>query len=166
MAKNQSSWTVSDELWAKAEPLVAAPKRDATKAYLRAPGGGRKPMEPRMVFAAIVFVLRTGIQWKALPKEFGSSSSVHRYFREWSEAGFFEKLWAEGLAEYDDMAGIATGSKAMLFGDFGRYYVRKVGGTVIGVLRERFWPDMGIAGLIRFDGEIGQAGAIKHLKLA
>lgn len=66
----------------------------------------------------------------------------------------------------DDMAGIATGNKAMLFGDFGRYYVRKVGGTVIGVLRERFWPDMGIAGLIRFDGEIGQAGAIKHLKLA
>lgn len=106
MAKNQSSWTVSDELWAKAEPLIPAPKRDENKAYLRAPGGGRKPMEPRMVFAAIVFVLRTGIQWKALPKEFGSSSSVHRYFREWSEAGFFERLWAEGLAEYDDMAGI------------------------------------------------------------
>ena len=66
----------------------------------------------------------------------------------------------------DDMAAIGTGNKAMIFGDFGKYYVRKVGAPVIGVLRERFWPDMGIAGLIRFDGEIGQAGAIKHLKLA
>lgn len=61
------------------------------------------------------------------------------------------------------MASIATGQKTMLFGDFGKYFVRKVGGPVIGVMRERFWPDMGIAGLIRFDGEISQSGAIKHL---
>jgi len=63
----------------------------------------------------------------------------------------------------DDMAAIATGQKTVLFGDFGRYYVRKVGAPVIGVLRERFWPDLGIAGLIRLDGEVGQGGAIKHL---
>jgi len=61
------------------------------------------------------------------------------------------------------MASLATGQKVMLFGDFGKYFVRKVGSPVIGVLRERFWPDMGIAGLIRFDGEIGQSGAVKHL---
>lgn len=66
----------------------------------------------------------------------------------------------------DDMAALTTGNKAMLFGDFSRYYVRKVGSYVIGVLRERFWPDTGIAGLVRFDGELGQAGAIKHLKMA
>ncbi len=58
---------------------------------------------------------------------------------------------------------MATGAKFMLFGDFGKFYVRKVGAPVIGVMRERFWPDLGIAGLIRFDGEIGQSGAIKHL---
>lgn len=61
------------------------------------------------------------------------------------------------------MDSIAAAKKVILFGDFGKYYVRKVGGPVIGVLRERFWPDLGIAGLIRFDGEIGQSGAIKHL---
>ena len=61
------------------------------------------------------------------------------------------------------MASIATAKKVVLFGDFGRYYVRKVGGPVIGVLKERFWPDLGIAGLIRFDGEIGQSAAVKHL---
>lgn len=57
----------------------------------------------------------------------------------------------------------ASASKVMLFGDFGKYYVRKVGGPVVGVMRERFWPDLGIAGLIRFDGEIGQSAAVKHL---
>ena len=58
---------------------------------------------------------------------------------------------------------VATGQKSVLFGDFGKYFVRKVGAPVIGVLRERFWPDMGIAGLIRFDGELGDTAAIKHL---
>lgn len=57
----------------------------------------------------------------------------------------------------------ASATKVMLFGDFGKYYVRKVGSPVLGVMRERFWPDMGIAGLIRFDGEAANTGAIKHL---
>ncbi|GCA51783.1 phage capsid family protein [Sinorhizobium sp. KGO-5] len=61
------------------------------------------------------------------------------------------------------MDSLAAAKKVMLFGDLGKFYVRKVGAPVVGVMRERFWPDMGIAGLIRFDGEIGQSGAIKHL---
>lgn len=65
-------------------------------------------MEPRRVFEAIVYVLRTGIQWKALPQgEFGSASSVHKYFREWKRRGVFVELWRKGLAEYDDLEGIA-----------------------------------------------------------
>jgi HK97 family phage major capsid protein len=61
------------------------------------------------------------------------------------------------------MQSIATGNKTMIFGDFGKYYVRKIGAPVIGVMRERFWPDLGIAGLIRFDGELGDTAAVKHL---
>jgi len=64
------------------------------------------------------------------------------------------------------MASMATGNRVMLFGDFGKYFVRKVGDPVIGVMRERFWPDLGIAGLIRFDGEIADSAAIKHLRNA
>ena len=61
-----------------------------------------------MVFEAIVYVLRTGCQWKALPKErFGSASSIHQYFLDWEKAGFFESLWRAGLAEYDDLEGVA-----------------------------------------------------------
>ena len=61
------------------------------------------------------------------------------------------------------MASVATGNKTVLFGDFGKYFVRKVGSPIIGVMRERFWPDLGIAGLIRLDGELGDTAAVKHL---
>ena len=55
-----------------------------------------------------MYVLRTGCQWKALPNErFGSASAVHKRFLEWEKAGFFEALWQAGLAEYDEMEGVA-----------------------------------------------------------
>lgn len=102
------SWSVSDELWRKIEPFVPArTERPANRTFRRRVGGGRKPLPARQVFAAIVFVLRTGIQWKALPREFGSSSSVHKRFQQWERAGFFTRIWQEGLAEYDGMHGIA-----------------------------------------------------------
>jgi transposase len=59
------------------------------------------------VFSAIVYVLRAGCQWKALPREFGSASSVHAHFQRWRQAGFFLRLWQAGLAEYNEMEGIA-----------------------------------------------------------
>jgi len=109
MAKIQS-WEVSDSFWEKVEPMVPKPQRDPDKVYKRKPGGGRKPMPPRQIFEAIVYVLRTGCQWKALPKErFGSASSVHAHFLKWMRAGFFVALWRSGLAEYDEMEGIAWG---------------------------------------------------------
>lgn len=59
-----------------------------------------------------------------------------------------------------------TGQKLILFGDFGKYYVRKVGSPVIGVRREYYWPNIGLAGVVRLDGDLIQTGAVKHLKLA
>lgn len=102
------SWEVSDAFWAKVEPLIPKVARDPAKPYRRKVGGGRKPLEPRRVFEGIVYVLRTGCQWKALPKEkFGSPSAIHRYFWDWAAAGVFLKIWKSGLAEYDAMEGIA-----------------------------------------------------------
>lgn len=102
------SWEVSGEFWERAEKLLPVKQRDPHKVYKRKPGGGKKAMEARKVFEAIVYVLRTGIQWKALPKErFGSSSAVHEYFMQWEKAGFFVRLWQAGLHEYDEMEGIA-----------------------------------------------------------
>lgn len=68
-------------------------------------------MSARQVFGAIVYVLRTGCQWKALPREFGSASSVHKYFQLWQKAGFLLRIWQTGLAEYDGMQGIVSAIK-------------------------------------------------------
>ena len=101
------SWTVSDALWERVAPLIPKHERAKGRKYKRRPGGGRKRMEPRKVFEAIVYVLRTGCQWKALPKEYGSASSVHQYFLKWKRCGVFVKMWRRALAEYDEMEGIA-----------------------------------------------------------
>jgi transposase len=53
-------------------------------------------MAARSIFSAIVYVLRTGCEWKALPEECGSASAVHQDFQNWQRAGFFLKLWHIG----------------------------------------------------------------------
>ncbi len=102
------SWEVSDALWQKVAPLIPAPQRNPNREYTRQPGAGRKPLPPQKVFAGIVYVLRTGIQWKALPKEqFGSPSAIHRHVLRWQAAGFFARLWRAGLMADDETSCIA-----------------------------------------------------------
>jgi len=105
------TWEVSDAFWGLVEPLIPSSPRTEDKTYKRRPGGGRKPKySDRLYFAAIVYVLRTGIIWNALPREKFEglgSAAVHRKFQQWARAGVFRNLWLRGLAEYDEMEGIA-----------------------------------------------------------
>jgi transposase len=93
-------WRIPDELWAKIEPLLPPPKPH--------PLGCHNPRVPdRRAMDAILFRLRTGCQWNALNATgICSSSSAHRRFQEWTEAGVFEKLWTLGLQEYDELHGL------------------------------------------------------------
>ena len=101
-------WEISDLFWEEVKPLIPEKAREPGRVYQRLAGGGRKPLEPRKVFSAIVYVLKTGIQWKALPKEwYGSPSSIHAYFKKWEKQGLFGELWKRGLAEFEEMKGIA-----------------------------------------------------------
>jgi len=104
--KQKQSWKITDEFWEEVKHLIPSRQRDESKEYKRKLGGGRKPLEARKVLEAIFYVLRTGIQWKALPKEFGSSSAIHRYFQFWCKQGFFEAIWFAGLEKYDEIQGI------------------------------------------------------------
>ena len=91
-------WEVSDELWERVKPLIPEPPSHAK--------GGRRRIEDRTAFEAIVYVLRTGIQWNALPRELAASSTAHDRFQEWERAGFFQALWQAGLQDYDELQGI------------------------------------------------------------
>jgi len=55
---------------------------------------------------SIFYVLRTGCQWKALPRKYGSGRAVYRTFQNWHAEGFFEKIWAKGFERHDEMEGI------------------------------------------------------------
>jgi len=101
------SWILSDALWERLEPYLPLPQRDGEREYLRRPGAGRKRADDRLILSGIFYVLRTGCHWNAVPRQFGAASTIHRRFQEWSRAGFFEMLWEAGLAEYDELQGIA-----------------------------------------------------------
>jgi putative transposase len=70
----------------------------------------RLPCRPRVnlrkVLDGVFYVLRTGCQWQALPREYGSGSTVHRYFQEWTRRGVFGKAWRRMLERYDQRRGI------------------------------------------------------------
>ncbi len=104
--KSYQSWTISDEFWNEIKDKIPKRERDLKKTYKNKAGQGRKPLDPRKVLEGILYVLRTGCQWKAVPKEYGAGSSIHNYFQEWTKAGFFEKIWVLGLEKYDELEGI------------------------------------------------------------
>jgi putative transposase len=94
-------WLIPDELWEKIEPLL--PKHINHHRF----GGGRPRAADRDAMNGIFFVLRTGCQWNALNVTgICSSSTAHRRFQEWTAAGVFEKLWKQGLLEYEQAKGL------------------------------------------------------------
>jgi len=91
-------WEVSDALWQHAAPVLPPAKPR--------PKGGQPPRDDRQMLGAMLYVLRTGIQWNALPRAIGASTTVYDRFRAWERAGVFERLWAAGLGEFDEVVGI------------------------------------------------------------
>ena len=89
---------IPDALWERMIPLLPIYKTNCK--------GGRPRLPLRNVMTGILYVLRTGCQWKAMPREFGSGSAIHAYFQEWVERGVFARLWRLALEEYDELEGI------------------------------------------------------------
>ena len=87
-----------DEFWQIAERLIPADVRSRK--------GGRPPTPHRLVFNGILYVLRTGCQWKMMPLEYGSGSVAHAHFQKWVRHGVFGRLWKLCLKEYDELQGI------------------------------------------------------------
>ena len=87
-----------DALWKMLEPLVP---RNSVGVR-----GGRPRLANRQILTGIMYRLRTGCQWKALPGEFGSGSTCHRRFAEWCQAGVFERIFAAMVRYYDRRRGL------------------------------------------------------------
>jgi transposase len=89
---------ILDEIWDEIRMILPPEKPDNTI--------GRPVVSFRKVLDGILYVLRTGCQWKMLPKEYGSGSTCHRRFQQWSISEVFERLWTRLLRVYDNLAGI------------------------------------------------------------
>jgi putative transposase len=72
---------VTDEQWALIEPHIPV--------Y---PGGRPRKTNLRDVVDAVFYLLRTGCQWRYLPKDFPPKSTVWRYFDEWRHNGTLDTL--------------------------------------------------------------------------
>jgi transposase len=102
------TWEISDAFWALIQPHVPLKERPADKVYRRKPGGGRKSAPPQYFRGHRLRVAHRNHLERLAREKFGvCSSTVHRVFLEWQKAGFFLELWRAGLAEYDEMEGIA-----------------------------------------------------------
>jgi transposase len=80
-------WRVSDRLWREIEPLIPRVER-----RFRYPG--RRRVDDRACLEGILYVLRHGIPWRALPRieRFPSGQTCWRRLDEWEKAGVWSKL--------------------------------------------------------------------------
>ena len=73
---------LSDKEWQHLEPLVPLPK----------PGGRPAKHTRREIVDAILYVLRTGCQWRMLPHDFPPWKTVYTYFRNWRLDGTWQRI--------------------------------------------------------------------------
>src|SRR5438552_2334757 len=72
---------LTDDQWALVEPLIPV--------Y---PGGRPRETDMRDVLDAILYLVKTGCQWRFLPKDFPPRSTVWGYFNEWRKHGTLERI--------------------------------------------------------------------------
>ncbi len=101
---------LTDVEWAHVEPLIPPAKR----------GGNRRHVDVREVVNGLMYILSTGCQWRAIPKDLPPRSTLHDYFDLWSWDGTLERIHAALYAkcraaaarEASPTAAIIPGSKS------------------------------------------------------
>ena len=95
------NWRIPDFMWEEMKLIIPKPiDNHPLKCH-------KKRIDNRKVMDGVLFVLRTGCQWKALDStKICKHSVAHERFQEWTKAKVFEKFWENGLLMYDETKGI------------------------------------------------------------
>lgn len=73
---------LTDTEWAEVKPLIPPAK----------PGGNKRTVEIRQVLNGLMYILSTGCQWRAIPKDLPPRSTVHDYLERWTWDGTLERI--------------------------------------------------------------------------
>jgi putative transposase len=74
---------LNGEQWAEVAPFVT-----------KAPGGLGSPVEVdlRRILNGIFYLLRTGCQWRMIPRSYGAKNTIYYYFHKWGREGTIEQI--------------------------------------------------------------------------
>ena len=86
---------MTDEEWALIAPMIPPAKR----------GGRRRSVDTREVVNGLLYVLSTGCQWRAIPKDMPPRSTVYDYFGLWDWDGTLERIHHELYVRCREQAG-------------------------------------------------------------
>ncbi len=86
---------LTDAEWALVAPLIPAAKR----------GGNKRTVNLREVVNGLMYILSTGCQWAAIPKDLPPRSTVHGWFVRWHCDGVLDRLHFELYQQLRDLEG-------------------------------------------------------------
>jgi transposase len=95
---------LTDEEWALVAPLIPPPK----------PGGNKRTRDMREVVNGLMYVLSTGCQWRAIPKDLPPRSTVYDYFDLWDHDGTVQRLHHALYVQCREQAGREAGPTAAI----------------------------------------------------
>jgi len=85
---------LTDEEWSHVEPLLPPEKH----------GGAKRTVNLREVVNGLLYVLSTGCQWRAIPKDLPPKSTVYDYFNLWDWDGTLDRIHATLYAKCREAA--------------------------------------------------------------
>ena len=86
---------LSDEKWQVIAPMLALPRKDPR---------GRKAKDDRLIFNALLWIMKTGAPWRDLPPEYGPWQTAYKRFALWTKLSIWEDILAELTKDADGEA--------------------------------------------------------------
>ncbi len=86
---------LSDSQWERIQPLIPPPK----------PGGRPATISRRELVNAILYLVRNGCTWRALPHDFPCHQTVYSYFRRWQADATWQRIHGALVVQVREAAG-------------------------------------------------------------
>jgi len=86
---------VTDEEWAVLGPLIPPAKK----------GGNKRTVDVREIVNGVMYILSTGCQWAALPKDLPARSTVNAYFLRWDDDRTLDRIHHALYVQCRELAG-------------------------------------------------------------